>query len=167
MDDMPLHYYFDANALFKFYHEQHGGLTIRRLVANSPTLILVSPLTVLECFGVIMRYQRKKLLKRKQAHALFKRLRKDMGSRPDTHRPFLLIPISASIYQRAESLLLQHAGQWQFGSNDALHLAIAETLQADHETIMTTSDRAMKHVCERLNIPVWDAEKDGPSLTNF
>ena len=156
---MSEQYYFDANALFKYYREETGSLAIRRLVANATAPILLSPLTVLECFSVIMGNKRKGSLKKNQANALFHRLRKDMGRDAHTHRPFLLIPIPENIYHRAESLLLLHAGQWQFGSNDALHIAIAEKLQSHYQAIMATSDRSMKHVCEHLKIPVWDVEK--------
>jgi len=35
-------YYFDANALFKYYQDEKGDLKIRRLVANAKKPVLVS-----------------------------------------------------------------------------------------------------------------------------
>ncbi len=73
-------YYFDANALFKYYQYEKGHLKIRRLVALAPTPVLVSQLTLLECFGVAVKRYRKKLLKQKEVKKMFKHLRKDAKS---------------------------------------------------------------------------------------
>ena len=53
-------YYFDANALFKYYQNEKGSLRIRRLVARTPHPILVSELTLLECFGIAVKRHRQK-----------------------------------------------------------------------------------------------------------
>jgi PIN domain nuclease of toxin-antitoxin system len=47
-------YYFDANALLKYYQDEQGSLQIHRLVSNEKP-ILVSPLTLVECVGVLMK----------------------------------------------------------------------------------------------------------------
>jgi predicted nucleic acid-binding protein len=48
-------YYFDANALVKYYREEQGSLQIKRLVSNSKP-ILISPLTLVECVSVFMNF---------------------------------------------------------------------------------------------------------------
>ncbi len=47
-----LKYYFDANALVKYYREEQGSLQIKRLVSNAKP-ILISPLTLYSTRGQI------------------------------------------------------------------------------------------------------------------
>ncbi len=119
-------YYFDANALVKYYQEQKGCLNIRRLVANSPQPIMVSPLTIVEYVGVLTRYLRQHHLKRTQLNSIVSRLRHDVGIATKT-RPFMVTPMPPNVYQVAESLLLRYAHQ-AIGSKDGLHLAVVVKL---------------------------------------
>jgi predicted nucleic acid-binding protein len=45
-------YYFDANALIKYYTKEPGSLQISRLVSNAKP-ILISPLTLIESINVL------------------------------------------------------------------------------------------------------------------
>jgi predicted nucleic acid-binding protein len=145
-------YYFDANALFKYYKDEPGSLQIRRLVAGSSP-ILVSHLTLLECFGVIMKYRRDRILKTKQVNALFLRLGKDARSNAGSH-PFEIVRLPDEAFKLAETVLFHYAAQFAISSNDALHLAIVQKLPA--KPILVTSDKAMKKVCERMQISFFD-----------
>ncbi|MDM8521917.1 type II toxin-antitoxin system VapC family toxin [Desulfococcaceae bacterium HSG8] len=151
-------HYFDANALFKYYQDQKGSLNIRRLVSRSPKPVMVSSLTLLECFGVVVKYQRKRLLKQKDVNKVFKRIRRDAGKNTKI-RPFEIIPMPDGVFRLAQSILLQHARIFQIGSNDALHLAIVKKSEPKaSSTVMVTSDNSMKNVCDRIQTPVYDPE---------
>jgi len=93
-------YYLDTNALWKFYQDQTGDVNVRRLVARSPSQVLISPLTMLEFFGVLMKYYRKRLIKRKQIHAIAKRLRRDSAI-DNVHRPFRVVQIPDGSFRQA------------------------------------------------------------------
>jgi hypothetical protein len=78
-------YYFDTNALLKYYNpwikhfpEEKGILQIRRLVSNSLTPILVSPLTSLELIGKLTSFFRQNVLKRRTLHSITDHLKKDI-----------------------------------------------------------------------------------------
>ena len=80
-------YYFDANALLKYYHpllkhhqDEKGILQIRRLVSNSPSPILISPITSLELIGKFTQFFRQGLIKRKRLHTVITLLKKETGT---------------------------------------------------------------------------------------
>ena len=152
-------YYFDANALVKYYQDEDGSLKIRRLVSNSPTPILISPLTSLECLSVVMKSYRRGIFKRKMVNSIVYRLRRDREfGINDKPRSFQVIPIPEDTFRFAENILFQHAFTFDIGSNDALHLAIVKKLQLDFSPILVTSDNPMQNVCKRLLISFYDPE---------
>ena len=160
-DSTAPRYYFDANALFKYYRDENGSLNIRRLVSNSTVPVLLSSLTLLECFGVVMKYYRKKYLKKKDVSKIFKRIRRDSGITDTSTRPFRIISMPDGAFRLAQNILLQQACTYQIGSNDALHLAIMKQFDINENSfIMVTSDQSMKSVCEKICTPVYDPEKD-------
>ena len=66
MPSSETRYYFDTNALWKYYkanENEKGILNIRRLVANSPHPILISPLTLLEFIDILTKNVRQKNIK--------------------------------------------------------------------------------------------------------
>jgi predicted nucleic acid-binding protein len=152
--------YFDANALVKFYKKQKGTLNIRRLVSRTPIPILVSSTTVLEYFGVVMKYRRLGEFKKGDVNSLYKHLEKEIGTNGDTNRPFKVIPIPDGAFQLAKNILLHHALMFRVESNDALHLAIVKKLQTQPPVVMVTSDQPMQKVCERISIPFYDPAED-------
>ena len=154
-------FYFDTNALFKYYHTEKGSLALRRLIATASKPILVSSLTVVECFAVIMEYYRKGELKKKQVNDLYKRLDKDVGPTEDTNRPFQMVVVPEGTFQLAKNILLQHAYTFRVETTDALHLAIVKRLSRHSLVKMVTSDQSMQRVYERLSIPVYDPENEG------
>lgn len=152
-------YYFGTNALWKFYQDQRGDLNIRRLVSNVKSPILLSPLTLLEFFGVLMKYYRKRFIKRKDIHAIADRLRRDTGIGA-SKRSFQVIPIPTGAFREAESILLQYAGELDFQTNDALHLAIVTQMRVTVTTalIFVTSDNALQRVAEKKGIDWYNPE---------
>jgi len=150
-------YYFDANALFKYYQDENGDLKIRRLVSNSQKPILVSSLTLLECLNVVMRCRRKNLFKSRRVMRIFKQLKKDARFNTTNH-PFQIIPISEEVFFVAQNILFHHARTFQIGSYDALHLAIFKNLSLEPSPIFVTSDQSMQKVCEQLSISFYDPE---------
>ncbi len=154
-------YYFDANALWKFYRpgrKEDGSQRIRYLVSNEADPILVSPLTLLEFFGILMKYRRKRLLKSKAVRKLARLVRHDTGT--DTKkRSFAKILMPDGSFRLAENTLLQYAYTSDISSNDALHLAIVKKLHTHFPVIvLVTSDNSMKHICEKLEISCYDPQ---------
>jgi predicted nucleic acid-binding protein len=161
MNSIEKRYYFDANALLKYYQDEDGSLKIRRLVSNSSTPILISPLSLLECLSVVMKFYRRGIFKRKTVNSIVYRLRRDREYGSDAKkRPFQVIPIPDDTFMFAENILFQHAFTFDIGSNDALHLAIVKKLQLHLSPILVTSDNSMQKVCERLSISFYDPEID-------
>lgn len=151
-------YYFDANALFKYYQEEKGSLAIRRLVSNAAVPILVSSLTLLEYFNVVLQCRRKNYFRNREVNQVFKQLKREAGIN-STHRPFQIVPFSEEVFPLAQSILFEHARVLQIGSLDALHLAMVKKLQTPSvATVMVTSDQSMQKVCDRLAIPMYDPE---------
>jgi hypothetical protein len=93
-------YYFDANALLKYYQDEKGSLKIRRLVSNSSSPILISSLTVLECLTVVIKSYRQGVFKKKKAKNIINRLKRDrdihINGKP---RLFQVVPIRLITYQ--------------------------------------------------------------------
>jgi predicted nucleic acid-binding protein len=155
----PARYYFDTNALLKYYNDEKGRLPLRRLVANSPQPILVSPLTLLECHGVLMKSYRQRVLKRQKLNTLVDLLRRNTGVN-HTNRPFQLVLLPEDAFRLAENILLQQAATFDIGANDALHLAIVKQLPLTPSPILVTSDRSMQHIGGRLGITIYDPEME-------
>ncbi len=153
-------HYFDTNALVKYYHDEKGSLNVRRLVSKATKPVIVSSLTYLECFGVVMAHYRQGKLKRKEVNALYIRLDKDVGENQGTNRPFQLVRVPDGAFQFAKNILFQHADHFRVETTDALHLAIVKKLEIPSPVIMVTSDRSMQKVCERISIPFYDPETD-------
>ncbi len=155
-------YYFDTNALLKYYNpllkhfqEEQGILRIRRLVANSDFPILISPITSLELVGKVTTFFRQKSIQRKTLRTIITHLRKDIGINP-TSRPFEMVELPDNVFPLAETILLEHA-KFAIGSNDALHLAIVQKLPL-YQPIMVTSDKSLQRVCESIQMPFYDPE---------
>jgi len=151
MNKLEQNHYFDTNALFKYYHDEKGSLNIRRLVSKASPPIIVSSLTMLECFGVVMEHYRKGKLKKKQVNDLYQRLDKDIGENKETNRPFQLVPIPDGAFQLAKNFRVESA--------DALHLAIVKKLSL-YQPIMVTSDKSLQKVCESIQMSFYDPEME-------
>ena len=91
-------YYFDANALVKCYKDEEGSLEIRRLVSSTLHPILVSELTLLECFSVIMKEKRRGNFKLKRVRVIYQELKKIVNAR-SYH--FELVSTPEEIFQLA------------------------------------------------------------------
>ena len=159
-------YYFDCNALWKYYRgedEGEKGLdNIEKLVSTSPHPIIISPLTQLEFFGRLMKSYRQSIVKHKKIHQITKKVRRDISIIPqNSTRYFLSVPFPEGIFRQAEGYLLQHIND-SVGCNDTLHLSIVKKLQETTfpSIVMITSDRPLKNVCGKNGIPVYDPETD-------
>lgn len=150
-------HYLDANALWKFYRDEIGDANIRALVADSPAQVLVSPLTMLEFIGVLMKYYRKQRIGRRHVNAIAKRLRRDCAA-GKSHRPFKVTPMPDSCLREAEGILLQHGCKNDLQTNDALHLAIVATLCREGPVILVTSDGPLQGAIQRRGMAWYDPE---------
>ena len=153
-------YYFDTCAFLKYYKDEEGSLNVKRLVSRVANPIILSSLTILELVSVLMKYYRKGYLNKRTIRRVFKRIRRDTGIKYTT-RPFTMIAFPNNSFKRAESILIEYASQYDVGSNDALHLAIAENAQLkfNHVTFVT-SDVSLQHVCNKIEISYYDPEKE-------
>lgn len=154
---MEQRFYFDTNALLKYYcpllrREEEGVLQIRRLVSNSLHSVLISPLTTLEFVNKLIYFYHCNTLKRGNIHRTVAHLQQDIGVNKHT-KPFSIVTLPEGVFHLAERILLEHTSL-SLGSNDALHLAIVQ--QHPFKPIMVTSDNIMKKVCERKQIPFYD-----------
>ncbi len=155
-------YYFDTNALWKFYQNQPGDLDIRRLVSNVTEQVLISPLTMLEFVGVLMKYYRKGFLRPKQVRAVAKRLRRD-AALGNSHRPFKVVPLPENAFRKAEDALLQWGYQYNIQSNDALHLAIVLKLNDEEDdglVVLVTSDGSLQTTARREHVRCYNPETE-------
>jgi predicted nucleic acid-binding protein len=157
---MATRFYFDTNAFLKYYcplwrREEEGVLQIRRLVSNSPHPILISPLTSLEFVNKVIYFYHCNTLKNRNILKTIIHARQHIGANGET-KPFVMIDMpgeSKDVFRLAEQILLDHS-DFAMGPNDALHLAIVQKLPA--KPILVTSDKAMKKVCERMQISFFD-----------
>jgi predicted nucleic acid-binding protein len=159
MRDCAKVYYLDACALLKYYRDEPGSSQVRELLdtCGPHGKILVSHLTLLECYSVLMAYlraERNKKLKKK-LREIVERLTKDIKSAKLFHR--LRLSESEAIFYRAESLILTHAGKFSFGSHDALHLAIASLLPTP--PVFVTSDKPVKNICASISLAFYDPQE--------
>ncbi|MEZ4671271.1 MAG: type II toxin-antitoxin system VapC family toxin [Anaerolineae bacterium] len=159
-------YYFDANALYKFYRGQikgeKGSLNIRRLASTSHP-IQISPLTQLEYVSILMKDFRKGYLKKGDLQKLIKRLRRDVSIvGRGTARPFYAVSVPDGTYKQAESILLVHGTKFSIGSNDALHLAFVKKYSASTPITIVTSDQSMIYICKEIDVIHYDPENASP-----
>lgn len=159
-------YYFDTNALWKFYRDEKGDVNVRRLVAQCPSQVIISPLTTLEFFGVLMKYYRQRLIKRRQIHAIAKRLRRDSAI-GNTHRPFRMVQVPDGSFRQAQSILLQDAGACSIQPNDALHLAIVLSLDTADPVMLVTSDGPLQNTAQRRGVDCYNPETGDWSTQTF
>jgi uncharacterized protein with PIN domain len=82
-------YYFDTNAVVKYYMDEPGSLQISRLVSNTKP-ILISPLTIVECVGVLMKFHREKKLRKRKLNKILKLLEKNTAN-GEQIRPFQVV----------------------------------------------------------------------------
>ena len=152
-------YYFDTAAIWKYYGDEKGSLEVRRLVSRVLEPIVLSPMTLLEFVGVLMKYNRKGYITRKAIRKVVKRLRRDTGIN-SKNRPFKVFAMPSDSFKRAENILLENACFFNVGSNDCLHLAIVKHYESKSPNlVMVTSDNSLKKVCSKNNIEVYDPEE--------
>ena len=152
-------HYLDANALWKFYRDEPGDGNVRRLVTGSSAQVLISPLSVLEFVGVLVKYYRKGFVGRRDVNRIAKRLRRDSAV-GNTHRPFRMIPLPEGFAREAKGILLQHGCISSIQTNDAIHLAIVLRAEHDHAATLVTSDRALRETAHRRGICCYDPETE-------
>ncbi len=152
-------YYFDTNALIKHYISQDQETTLRRL--STTATVYISNLTYLEMLGVLMKFFRKKEIKRKHLNSIIEQLKRDIGT-TSRHR-FQLITTQEGVFQKARALMIRYAEKYELGTNDSLHIAMASL--CNPPVIMVTSDGGknegkMKGICKEINLHICDPEID-------
>ncbi len=164
-------YYLDTNAFFKYYCEEKGSEKIRELVSNDENICYISELTFLEITNILLTIYRTpkqdQLKNSKRLQAYSKRrvkliITQMLGDIENCLFKLEKIPTD-NLFENARTLLLNHAENLNFGSLDALHIAIVESGWKNREIYFVTSDGSgggrLIGVCKELNIPVYDPEK--------
>ena len=164
-------YYFDANALVKFFVQKSPNIkekgieVIQTLVEDSTMPIFVSELTLLECFSTILKFGRRSN-NPKQSYLSRKQVKKTVhtinaGVHGANKGNFRLVPMPTNIYGQAETLLMNHY-QHNLQVNDAIHLAIYQQLREkipqEYELMLASSDKGMQAVAAKIDVLVFDAE---------
>jgi predicted nucleic acid-binding protein len=156
-------YYLDANALLKYYGKGGKGKPVlRRLLSRQ--IVIISALTQVEFIHALTKEVRRKTLRMAEVRHFEKRLHHETSTNPaKTNRPFIYKRLPKGVYKRAQILLMQYGDSFDFGTLDALHIAITEKLREDYPDIkLVTSDGSMKRVCTRIHLATYDPEKDPP-----
>ncbi|MDM8515258.1 type II toxin-antitoxin system VapC family toxin [Desulfobacterales bacterium HSG16] len=150
-------YYFDTNAMFKYYRNEAESMPLRRLVAACPDPALVSQLTILEFVSRLAKAYRKGELKKRTIKRILDRLKKDIHEKADSR--FQVIKMPVGVFRAAEIILRQYSMESRIGigSLDALHVAIVTKLPS-LSPVMVTWDKAMQRVCEKLEIEVYSPD---------
>jgi|WetSurMetagenome_2_1015567.scaffolds.fasta_scaffold04824_5 predicted nucleic acid-binding protein len=165
-------YYLDTNAFFKYYCLEKGSEQIRELVDNKENISYISELTYLEITNMLLaiyRTPKKDQLKnpnrlqaysKKQVKLIITRM---LGDIENCFFKLEKVPMD-NLFENARTLLLNHAENLNFGSLDALHIAIIESNWKNGEIYFVTSDGSgggrLIGMCKKLNIPVYDPEKN-------
>lgn len=155
-------YYFDNNAYWKYHQgrNERGYLNLRRLVSQQSQPIWLSPLTILEFFGVLAKAWRSKQVRKRDFKKITKAVKREINHQSGS---FTVIPMPAGIYREAERVLLTYP-QYSFGTVDALHIATVKILQqTTPNLVMVTSDGRqgqgrLKQVCREDGIAFYDPE---------
>ncbi|OQY45003.1 MAG: hypothetical protein B6242_11445 [Anaerolineaceae bacterium 4572_78] len=133
---MDKQYYFDTNALIKYFKiKPEEGLTnIARLVSKTTKPILISDWTVLEIVGFICKRYRQGKTKKRKARKVIERLRST------TIPHFRYFRISPDTIKLSESMVVKYG----------FH----------HELTIKDADGSLINICGKENIDVYDPEKE-------
>jgi len=105
-----------------------------------------------------MKEKRKGNFKLKRVRTIYQELKKIVNAR--SHH-FELVSTPEEIFQLAHEILLNYTPNNDFGSHNALHLAIVKKLESQAiQAIMVTSDGSMKNVCEKIALESYDPIKE-------
>jgi len=164
-------YYLDTNAFFKYYCDEIGSDKIRNLVEKGEK-IYISELTFLEITNMLLAIYRTpkkdQLVQRNRLRAYSKKqvkliITRMLGDIENCLFKLEKIPTD-NLFKNARTLLLNHAENLNFGSLDALHIAIIESGWKTGEICFVTSDGSgggrLIGVCKKLQISVYDPEKN-------
>jgi len=152
-----MNYYFDTNALLKYYDvngNELGVENVRNLV-ESEKQVLISELTILETISVLKKKQRTNPNRKKYFRKTIDFILIDIKSK------FINIPVPEKSFEEAQNILLTY-GDFDVGSLDVLHAAIVNNLRDSVHFV--TSDGSgggrLIGVCKKLQISVYDPEKN-------
>ncbi|MDM8529630.1 type II toxin-antitoxin system VapC family toxin [Anaerolineales bacterium HSG25] len=151
-------YYFDTSAYWKYYRgpNENGFHIVNNLVANQKEPIWISLFTQLEFYGRVAKAIRKGDVKRRKSPRLLKKIRAEIGK----SGKFMVVPLPSGVYREAERIILIH-NNYDFGTMDAIHIAIVNLLQQTNPNIvMVASDNGLLNCCRALNISTFNPEKD-------
>jgi len=164
-------YYLDTNAFFKYYCDEIGSDKIRNLVEKGEK-IYISELTFLEITNMLLAIYRTpkkdQLTQKNRLRAYSKKqvkltITRMLGDIENCLFKLEKIPMD-NLFENARTLLLNHAENLNFGSLDALHIAIIESGWKTGEICFVTSDGSgggrLIGVCKKLQISVYDPEKN-------
>jgi len=134
--------FLDTSALVKFYHEEEGTASVTALILDCRGDIHISELAKLEVISSICRrFRSKEIDEAAYQEAVF-------AFREDLQR-YKLAPLSHTVLNKAESLLLELAPAFGLRTLDALHLAtfISGNLP---DSLFVAGDKTLLQAAEAL-----------------
>jgi len=155
------HFFFDASALAKRYHNERGSDVVNRLLdellSSGPERVAISPLILSETISVLARYRNAgripaELFERAAASVLLEGRAMDLQSVDD------------EVVLRSIPLIGRH----NLNASDALYLHQALDLDGllqlmEHNLVLVASDRRLLRAAEQEGLVTLDPEEATPS----
>ena len=144
--------YFDTSALCRHYHSEPGSAEVDQLLADDTATQYVSWLTVLEAQSAFALKVRTGAINAANLATLRSRLFADID-----HKRLLVVRVLRRHYDRADELLVNYGPSVRLRTLDALHLAIALSLQERGlAQRLITADTAMVTVAIQEGLTVFN-----------
>jgi predicted nucleic acid-binding protein len=138
-------YFLDTSAFAKLYHQETGSHHVERLVEHPGSIVLVSPLSLIEMESVFAIKVRTGELSPSGQELARRRLRADVAQ----GRILVGPPIEERHYRRARRLLRRYGVEMALRTLDSLQLALALDLhQSGQISVIVAADQRLCRVAE-------------------
>lgn len=151
-----MNYLLDTSALVKRYHIETGTERVNTLFADKSARLFISDIAMVEFHSTLVRRVRTgELEEPRLAHALAQ-FANDVQS-----KHFRIIRVGDPIKRQAIALLLKHGPTRALYALDALHLAVAVTLNRERrEMVFVTADQRLASVTELEGLRILNPEEE-------
>ena len=148
-------YFFDTNAIVKYYHIENGSEYINDLILNTSNIIFISNLSVVETISTFARKVRTNEL----AKSIFEKTQNKFFE-DITANIFILKNLTHIHFQAALKLINIYATTYSLRTLDALQFAITKELQNNQSLdYFVSSDQKLINIIKEENIECINPEK--------
>ncbi|MDM8532515.1 type II toxin-antitoxin system VapC family toxin [Anaerolineales bacterium HSG25] len=159
-------YFFDANAIYKYYQDEAGSETVRQLVQDNPYRCFISEWSVVEFISIFRKYiqadgvkKAEQETRKNQFYGLYQRFQNDLQS-----RLFIIMPIPVQWRADMSGLIIRLAidpldvtARPSLKPPDALQFITFQQLcQTFPQTCMVTNDKPLTKVCKLEQLAALD-----------